>query len=68
MQEYVLMEERSRHEVRTRNSWSECEEAHCQWSTASAQRLLLSNSTQGQVKGADFDSYLKQHKSEKNVF
>lgn len=34
MQEYALMEGMSRHEVRTRSSWSECEEAHCQYSTA----------------------------------
>ena len=54
------MEEMHRHEARRRSTWSECEEAHCQQATAGAQQLLPSNSKQGQTKGTDFDSYLKQ--------
>lgn len=50
MQEYVLMEVMHRHEMITRNSWSEYEETHCHWSTAGAQKLLFSNSNQSQVK------------------
>lgn len=36
--------------------------------TAGARRLLPSDSNQGQVKCTDLDSYLKQHKPEKNIF